>query len=409
MDTKINGIISAPPSKSMAQRAIAAALLAEGTSNIYLGAHSEDIEASIRIIKALGATVIEKLNGCLAITGGLSPISEEIDCGEAGLSMRMFSSIAALSSKKLKLVGRGSLKTRPMKTVEDFLSGLGAKVSLNGELPPITIQGPIKSGKITLDGSLSSQYLTGLLLALPTLPGETELTVLNLKSKPYIEMTLELISDFGVKIEHDSNFFNFFIPGNQKYRSREYTVEGDWSGAAFLAVAAAIAGDVTIENLRIDSKQADRKIVDAILQFGALLTSKENSLQVKRAGANPILFDATECPDLFPPLVALAASANGVSRIRGVHRLKHKESDRENALKTEFRKLGIEILTEDDCLVVTGGPISGVKVFSHHDHRIAMALAVAGLNAATTVEIEHPECVAKSYPDFYKDLNSLKA
>lgn len=392
----------------MAQRAIAAALLADGTSHIYLGAHSEDIKASLRIIKALGAKVIEEEGGGLAITGGLSPIMEQIDCGEAGLSMRMFSSIAALSSKKIVLVGRASLAARPMKTIEEFLTGLGARVSLNGELPPVTIQGPIRPGKITIDGSLSSQYLTGLLLALPTLPAETELTVVNLKSKPYIKMTLELIADFGVKIEHDPEFSRFLIPGNQKFKSRKYIVEGDWSGAAFLVVAASIAGEATIDNLRIDSMQADKEIIDAIRQFGALLTAKKDSLHVSRSGANPFSFDATECPDLFPPLVALAANANGLSRIKGVHRLKHKESDRENALKTEFKKLGVEILTEDDALVVRGGPISGGKVFSHHDHRIAMALAIAGINASGPVEIEHPECVSKSYPDFFKDLNSLK-
>jgi len=405
---KITGTIQAPPSKSMAQRAIAAALLASGTTRIFLGSLSQDIEASLRIVTALGAKTSKENNDYILIHGGLSPISDEIDCGEAGLSMRMFSSIAALSSKKLKLIGHGSLETRPMKAVEEFLVGLGAKISLNGELPPITIQGPIKPGKISIDGSLSSQFLTGLLLALPTLPGDSELEVRNLKSKPYIEMTLELISDFGIKIEHNSELSNFFIPGNQKYLARDYIVEGDWSGASFLAVAGAVAGDVTIENIRTDSKQADKKIVDAILQFGALLISNENALQVKMAGTKPFIFDATECPDLFPPLVALAANASGESRIKGVHRLKHKESDRENALKAEFTKLGIGISTEDDSLVVRGGAISGGKVFSHHDHRIAMALAVAGLNASGPVEIEHPQCIAKSYPDFYKNLNSLK-
>ena len=408
MSNKVSGTIIAPPSKSMAQRAIAAALLANGTTRIFLGTHAEDIEASIRIVSALGAKVTSDGSNCIAVTGGLSPVSEEIDCGEAGLSMRMFSSIAALSPKKLKLVGRGSLETRPMKAVEEFLVGLGATVSLNGELPPISIQGPIKPGRISIDGSLSSQFLTGLLLALPTLPGDTTLDVRNLKSKPYVEMTLELIADFGVKIEHNSELSNFFIPGNQKYLARDYKVEGDWSGASFLAVAGAIAGEVTIENLRTDSKQADRRIVDAILAFGALLTSLEHSLKIKKSSNKSFTFDATECPDLFPPLVALAANANGVSKIKGVHRLKHKESDRENALTSEFKKLGIKIQTEEDYLVVVGGPITGGKVFSHYDHRIAMALAVAGLNASGAVEIEQPECVAKSYPDFYKDLESLK-
>jgi len=408
ISSKVSGTVSAPPSKSMAQRAIAAALLANGTSRITLGTHAEDIEASIRIVKALGAKVSPESDNTIIVVGGFSPITEEIDCGEAGLSMRMFSSIAALSSKKLRLIGRGSLETRPMKAVEEFLLGLGAKVSLNGDLPPITIQGPIKPGKISIDGSLSSQFLTGLLLALPTLPGDSELEVRNLKSKPYVEMTLELIAAFGVEVEYNSDLSRFSIPGNQKYLPREYIVEGDWSGASFLAVAGATAGEVTIENLRTDSKQADRKIVDAILAFGALLTSKETALQIKKSAAKAFTFDATECPDLFPPLVALAANAKGISSIKGVHRLKHKESDRENALKVEFQKLGINIVTEDDSLLVTGGPISGGKVFSHHDHRIAMALAGAGLNASGPVEIEHPECVAKSYPDFYKDLNSLR-
>jgi len=408
MSDKVFGSIKAPPSKSMAQRAIAAALLASGTSRIFLGALSEDIEASIRIVKILGAKVSPEEGGYISITGGLSPISEEIDCGEAGLSMRMFSSVAALSSKKLKLVGHGSLETRPMKAVEEFLVGLGAAVSLNGDLPPITIQGPIRPGKISIDGSLSSQFLTGLLLALPTLPGDSELEVQNLKSRPYIEMTLELLTDFGIKIEHNAELSNFFIPGGQKYCSRDYIVEGDWSGASFIAVAGAVAGDLKIDNLKLDSKQADRKIVDAILEFGALLSSSQTAITIRKSLARPFVFDATECPDLFPPLVALAANASGISRIKGAHRLKHKESDREHALKTEFKKLGIKIETEADFLLVTGGPILGGNVFSHHDHRIAMALAVAGLNASGPVDIEHPECVAKSYPDFFKDLISLK-
>ena len=412
MSVRVSGTLFAPPSKSMAQRAIAAASLATGRSRIFAGTFSEDIEAGVNVIRALGSKVrISEENGqnCIEIKGGGEATGEDLNCGEAGLSMRMFSSLAALSKHPTKLTGRGSLLIRPMNAVQDILSSLGAEVSLTGNFAPIFIKGPLRSGKITIDGSLSSQFLTGLLIALPTLPGSSEIQVLNLKSKPYIKMTLELIADFGVQIEADEELAKFVIPGNQKYSARDYVVEGDWSGASFLAVAAAINGGVTIKNLRADSEQADKKILEAITSFGANVQTGSDFTRIESQENKSFYFDATECPDLFPPLVSLAVCANGESRINGVHRLKYKESDRELALKTEYEKLGISIETVGDELVIKGGQIKGGKVFSNHDHRIAMALAISGLSSETPVEIEAPECVSKSYTDFFKDLNSLKA
>ena len=395
----------------MAQRAVAVAGLTRGESVILAGTLSEDIQASIRLAEALGAkvTIAKEENGThrISVVGGGEPTGEVLDCGESGLSMRMFSSLAALFPRALTLIGKGSLVSRPMTGAKEMLSQFGVMVQLQTNLPPITVIGPIRAGKAEIDGSASSQYLTGLLIALPLVRGDSLLKVNNLKSKPYVEMTLELIADFGGEIRCNRDLSEFHIFGNQRYVARNYTVEGDWSGASFIAVAGAIGGEVTIENLRADSKQADRAILDAIKMFGAQVDIYRDSVKITRQQNNPFVFDATECPDLFPPLVSLATQANGTSRIRGVHRLKHKESDREKALITEFAKLGAHLGTEGDELVVQGSPLKGAKVFSHHDHRIAMALKVAEIHCDGPVEIESPECVSKSYPDFYSDMNRL--
>lgn len=403
--TSIAGTLAAPASKSMMQRAIAIATLAKGTSVLQGYTASNDSDAALKIAQDLGATVT--MNGeTITIIGGLQPRTLNLNCGEAGLGIRMFTPIASLWNSPITLHGEGSLKTRPIATVEKPLRDLGVTISTNNGFVPVHVCGPMQGGTSHVDGSLSSQILTGLLIASPLAKADTTFIVKDLKSKPYIDMTLQIMQDFGV-LATNNNYQTFTIAANQSYTPQEYTVEGDWSGASFLLVAGALGGLITVKNVRSDSKQADMALLQAIENAGAIITIEKNSVTITKHELNAFLFDATECPDLFPPLVSLAAHCKGVSEIRGVSRLKHKESDRATVLQTEFAKLGTRIENKGDSMFVYGGTLVGGSMHANNDHRIAMAGAVAAIAAKHPVQIENPECVAKSYPGFWQDFETI--
>jgi 3-phosphoshikimate 1-carboxyvinyltransferase len=230
----------------------------------------------------------------------------------------------------------------------------------------------------------------------------------NLKSKPYIDMTTGILKDFGITVENE-DYSIFRIKGQQKFISREYKVEGDWSGAAFLLVAGAINGDLKITGLNVNSFQSDKAILEALEMAGADLKISADCIEITKSALKPFELDATESPDLFPPAVALAAFCSGTSRIRGASRLVHKESNRAQALVEEFGKMDISIELKDDWMLVKGGQPITSRVMSHEDHRIAMAAAVAALGATGRISIKDSHCVAKSYPDFFDDLHMLGA
>ena len=403
----IKGELRAPASKSMTQRAIAAALLANGQSIIHNPSYCDDSLAAMSIAVGLGARV-EPQNDELTIVGTGILKESKLNCGESGLAIRMFSPIAALYPAEITMVGALSLKKRPMSMIEEALNQLGVKcTSIDGFLP-LNIQGPLAGGYCEIDGSISSQLLTGLLLALPLATKDSEIKVNNLKSKPYIDMTIEILRSFGITIYHTG--YNLFkVPGNQKYNPHNYTVEGDWSGGAFLLVAGAINGQIGVRGLSSDSKQSDMQIIHALRKAGANININDNLIEISKSKLTAFDFDATESPDLFPPLVALASYCEGVSTIKGVSRLIYKESDRAATLKEEFGKMNIMIDINDDLMSVTGGQPQGAHVESHDDHRIAMALAVASLGASGGVYIRDSQCVAKSYPGFFNDLRNLGA
>lgn len=405
--SEVNGTVRAPSSKSMSQRAIAAALLSDSECTILNPSYCNDSLAAIGIAESLGAEV-EKGNNELKILSSHKIKDRTLDCGESGLAIRMFSPIAALNAGEIIMTGSGSLRNRPMKMIEDTLNQLGAVCKSNGGMLPLTIKGPIKGGICETDGSVSSQLLTGLLMALPLAEASSVISVLNLKSKPYIDMTLQVLEKFGVNVVND-NYKVFKIEGNQKYNPSNFEVESDWSGGAFLLVAGAVNGDVTVEGLRTDSRQSDKTILTALDRAGADISISENSVRIKRAALRSFEFDATESPDLFPPLVSLAAYCNGVTGIKGVSRLIHKESNRALALLEEFRKMNVKVEIKGDYMLITGGKVNGARVSSHNDHRIAMAVAVAGLRADGNVTIEDPQCIAKSYPGFFDDMKGLGA
>ena len=403
----IKGTVKAPASKSMTQRAIAAALLADGECIIHNPSYCDDSLAAMSIAVGLGARVEPQANQ-LKIKGSVTLKEPKLNCGESGLAIRMFSPIAALYPAEITMVGSNSLKKRPMFMIEEALNQLGVKCKSSDGFLPLTIQGPLAGGYCEIDGSVSSQLLTGLLMALPLASKDSEIRVSNLKSKPYIDMTIQILKSFGITIGN-SDYKIFKISGKQKYTSHNYTVEGDWSGGAFLLVAGAINGHLHIEGLRTDSMQSDMAVIKALENAGAHMLISERQIDITKSELKHFDFDATESPDLFPPLVALASYCKGISTIKGVSRLKYKESDRARSLREEFEKIGIKIEINEDVMQVTGGQPQGTRVESHDDHRIAMALAVTALGASGRVSIRDSQCVAKSYPAFFDDLRHLGA
>ena len=441
----IRGILQAPASKSSMQRACAAALLSKGETVIRNPGYSNDDRAALEVIRGLGAGIVSLEDGSLQIrSSGVNPGRSEVNCGESGLGIRMFAPIIALSGQPVTVNGEGSLLSRPMDFFDEIFPQLGIRVISNKGKLPLQIQGPLQPRSIEIDGSLSSQFLTGLLFSFAAAGAkDVAIKVINLKSKPYIDLTLQVMDHFGWKVEN-RNYEEFYFPGlagdvagsgvmNRVGATADpkgiasgaavdaarpvirYTVEGDWSGAAFLLVAGAIAGRITVRGLDVRSTQADKAILQALRDCGASLSVRDEEIEIGPAEVGTGMlkafqFDATDCPDLFPPLVALASFCTGTTVISGVSRLAHKESNRALTLQEEFGKMGVSVDLQGDRMLIKGGEsVRGATVHSRHDHRIAMACAVAGLRAEGDILIEEAQAINKSYPDFYEHLQKLGA
>jgi 3-phosphoshikimate 1-carboxyvinyltransferase len=322
-----------------------------------------------------------------------------------------------LSENEITINGEGSLLTRPMNFFDEVLPQLDVKISSDVGRLPLKIKGPLHPKNIEIDGSLSSQFLTGLLLAYAALDAkDVTIKVKDLKSKPYIDLTLQVMESFLLKVPENRNHKEFYFEETPLACASEfvdYTVEGDWSGGAFLLVAGALAGNITVEGLDVASAQADKKILDALEACGCsfMINEKEISFPAANAGNSTLQafnFDATDCPDLFPPLAALAAYCKGISIIEGVHRLTHKESNRALTIQEELGKMNVNVeLKNNRMMIEGGGRLRGADVSSRHDHRIAMMCAVAALKAEGETIIEEAEAINKSYPDFYRHLQQL--
>lgn len=402
----IRGSVTAPPSKSQTQRAIAAAMLSKGLSIIRNPSTCEDSNAALKIAQRLGATVTTDDNG-ISITGIKTESDHQIlNCEESGLALRMFAPLATLYTERVTFIGTGTLLKRPVSMITDALQQMGVETESNNEYLPVTLKGHIKGGSYNIDGSSGSQLLTGLLMALPLVESDSEIYVANLTSKPYIALTLDLLRQFDISVEnHD--FKRFVVPGNQKYKPGVFTVEGDWSGSAFLLVAGAIAGKVEVDNLSMESIQADIAILNALKNAGADISVKDNRIIVRNSRLEAFNFDATESPDLFPPLAALASYCEGTSSITGINRLEHKESNRAVTIMQVLEQLGITSWVKDNNLMIKGSEAHGAAVSSGNDHRIAMMATVIALRSKGNVIISEAEAVAKSYPEFYNDMKKL--
>ena len=408
---RLYGRVTPPCSKSYAQRALAAALLAAGRTTLRGIELCNDTRSAIYAIEALGATVEVVDDNTLIIEGGLSPKVSTLNVGESGLAARLFTPIASLHNSSICINGEGTLKHRPMAMMIEPLKELGVEVRDGGGRLPIEVKGPMRGGRVVVDGSMSSQFITGLLIALPVAERDTTIEVRGAVSTPYIDMTIDTIKRFGVEVMyHEGDYSEFYVEGGQEYKAIDYTIECDWSSAAAIMVAAAIAGEVMISNISTLSRQADTAICRALERAGASIIIEQDTITVAHRKLEAFTFDATQCPDLFPALVALAAAAEGVSTIYGIKRLRGKESDRAEVLRDEYEKLGIDIELDydKDVMRVVGGKVSAAEVDSHDDHRIAMSLAITGLRLEEELVIKNKECVAKSYPSFFDDIESLK-
>ena len=375
---EIQGELTPPCSKSYAQRALAAALLAEGESTLRNIELCDDTRSAMRCIEALGADVTVVDPHTLKIRGGLAPRGRTLHVGESGLSTRLFTPIAALAGVPLRIEGEGTLLRRPMTMMIAPLRQLGVEVRHRDGFLPFDVCGPLHSATVEVDGSVSSQFITGLLLALPAARGEFTIDVRRAVSTPYIDMTVEAAHRFGAEILHNG-YTQFYIEGGQRYRPTDYSIEGDWSAAATLLVAGAVAGEVTLHNVSILSKQADTAVCTALVRAGAELIHEADRITVRRRPLRAFEFDATQCPDLFPPLAALAAACEGESLITGTSRLAHKESDRAETLREEYAKVGIEIdLSTPDVMRISGGAILPARRPPHRQVDGRLGAAVVG-------------------------------
>ncbi len=399
----LEGEIVPPPSKSVFQRLVAGAMLSAGTTRIGNPSYSDDGMAAVGMDATLGA-LIEEDGADLLVRGPLSPGHGNLHAGESGLGMRLFAPLSTISGIDIMLDGQGSLLNRPHPMFGKVFPDLGIHVQSAGDYLPFALSGKLQPGNLVVDGSYSSQFISGLLMALPCCNGNSTLRIENPVSTPYIEMTLEVLEAFGIEIHRKEEWY-FEIPGPQNYTELEIDTDNDWSAAAFLLVAGAIAGDGKYQVNGLDTifTQADQAISGPLLFSGSKLKNNAGDIQVVNHSIKGFNFNATNCPDLFPPLAALAAFADKPSRITGVHRLKYKESNRAMALQKEFGAAGIPIHFEGDDMIIVPADVVPCTFDSHGDHRMAMAGTMLGIGGAPII-IQGAEAVAKSYPEFFDDL-----
>jgi len=415
---KLSGEVCASPSKSYTQRMFIAAALSNGTGKISNPLLSEDTEATLRAITALGAeTRFEEnswvIKGAVPIQNAKAPI----DCGESGATLRFMIPVAALAADPSILVFKGSFERRPIEPLIKSLDDLGAKVHTKkiGERQAVVVEGGgILGGKTSIRGDVSSQFISGLMFACPMAKVETEILLISpLESADYVKMTVGVLSEHGIRVDVYGNFERIVIPPNQMYKHIDGRVPGDFSSAAFLLAAAAITNSkVRVNDLNHESAQGDKAILGILKLMGVVGKVCDKSVEIAGVGdsLDAFNFDAKNVPDLVPVCTALACFAKSVSKITGAQRLRLKESDRLQSLKAEFSKMGAQ-LEVDSSSITVNGPIAlhGAGIDPHNDHRIAMACAVAALGAEGQTIIQNAESVRKSYPQFFIHLKQLGA
>ena len=402
-----NGTVNVPPSKSDVHRAIICAAMANGVSRISPVALSNDIKATIGCIKALGADAVLE-NNVLTVDGTNMYKNKTalLDCGESGSTLRFFIPIAAVGNINATFVGKGKLPQRPIGIFTEALPKAGTVCKTEGGLP-LEIKGQLKSGIFKIPGNVSSQFITGLLLALPILEGDSEIVLTSpLESVGYIAMTIRTMKQFGVNIQATEK--GWHIKGGQSYKTCDYTTDGDWSQAAFFMVLGAVSGKVTVKGVAKDSTQGDKKCTEILARFGAKVTQLDNEVTVEKGELKAITIDASQIPDLVPVLSVCAAFAEGTTKIINAERLRIKECDRLKATAELLNNLGGKVKELSDGLEITGvSSLKGGNVNGYNDHRIVMSAAVCAARSDEDITATFAMSINKSYPDFYIDYNSI--
>lgn len=382
----LSGELQIPPSKSAAHRALICSFLADGGKVTPIIA-SKDMQATEQALSALK-------NG-----------DSVVDCIESGSTLRFLIPVAAALGREVTFVGEGRLPERPIGDYLRLLPQHNVHCDSEGGLP-LRITGTLTAGAYELAGDVSSQYITGLLLALPILDGDSKIILTTeLQSKPYVDMTIKVMADFGVYAEETE--YGYFVKGNQKYKKRDYIVESDWSQAAFFLTAGAIGGDITLKGLDIHSVQGDKEIVNILKRFGADIEVCEHSIRCRKSELHGVEIDATDIPDMVPSLAIAASFASGKTIIKGAERLRYKESDRIESVVENLKKMGVHVTEEQDGMEIIGGSVNGAELDGYNDHRIVMAFSIAGLFADGETLISDAQSIHKSYPKFFDDYNSL--
>lgn len=408
----LNGKIEIPPSKSMSHRAVICASLSEDKTKIQNVIFSKDIIATCEAMKSLGANIDcikEKKEIYIKGRNKLQLINNVIDCNESGSTIRFLIPIALTQNNKVTFKGKGKLVERPLDVYYKIFEEKGIEYKNSKGKLPLEVKGPLTAGTFKVRGDVSSQFITGLLFSLPLLDKDSKIIITTtLESKGYVDLTLEMLNRFNIKIEN-KDYKEFYIKGNQKYSSKDYKVEGDFSQAAFFLVAGLFGGDLTCSNIHKDSLQGDKAILKIIKDMGGDIDIEKDKVKVFKSQTKGTEIDVSQCPDLVPVLSVLGALSKGKTKIVNAKRLRIKECDRLKAMATELKKIGADIEELEDGLIIKGKEIleGGKEVDSWNDHRIAMALAIASIKCEKSIFIKNSDAVKKSYPNFWDDFKML--
>lgn len=401
----LKGSVAAIPSKSHLHRLLIGAALADSPTEIRAASLSRDVEATVDCLKALGADISYDGARFSVRPSKEFPPSPLLPCGESGSTLRFLLPVAAALWENPSFTGTGRLPDRPIGELLRALASGG--VDASASKLPFTLSGKLRGGDYALPGNISSQYITGLLLALPLLSEDSRIRLTSpLESYPYIQMTLEVLETFGLSLRTFDGGWD--IPGGQGYRSPgTVSAEGDWSNAAFFLASGAIGGEMKVTGLNLDSLQGDRALLKILEGFGARVSSEKDSVSLHSAPLRGCTIDLRDVPDLLPILAVVAAFAQGETRFTGGARLRLKESDRLASVSALINNLGGDAEEREEGLLVRGRPLTGGSVDSVNDHRIAMATAIAAAHASGPVTLSGAEAVNKSYPNFFKDYTAV--
>lgn len=397
------GTVKAPPSKSDVHRAIICAALSKGVCTISPVALSEDIKATIRCVESLGAS--SKIDGGVLTIDGSRMFENKtarLDCGESGSTLRFMIPVAAAGGVTATFNGSGRLPERPIGIYTEALPKAGVNFDRDSGLP-LTVSGKLKGGVFRVPGNVSSQFISGLLFALPLLKHDSDIILTSpVQSVGYINMTIRTMAHFGIEV--DATDTGWHIRGCQHYIPSDYKTDGDWSQAAFYMVAGAIGGKVTVDGVNTDSAQGDRKIAELLRDFGAEIIQDASKITVRKSELSAVDIDAKNIPDLVPVLAVCAAFAKGTTRIYNAERLRIKESDRLKTTAELLSELGAKVTGLEDGLEIEGAAkLNGGKANGHNDHRIVMSAAVCAACCDGEIICSDALSVNKSYPDFYED------